>query len=93
MAQESAAVRDNPAESRFEFDMNGDTAFADYTLENGVMTFTRTVTPLALRGRGAASALIHAALLTARERGLKVRATCSFVVDYLARHPEFSDLT
>jgi predicted GNAT family acetyltransferase len=28
----------------------------------------------------------------ARARGLKVQATCSFVVDYLARHPEFSDL-
>lgn len=89
---ESFTVRDNPAKSRFEFDLDGSKALADYTLDDGVMTFTHTETPPALQGRGAASKLIHGALLAARERGLKVRATCSFVVAYLERHPEFADL-
>ncbi|BDV34747.1 GNAT family N-acetyltransferase [Methylocystis iwaonis] len=90
---ESFAVRDNSARSRFELDLDGSMALAEYTLTDGVMTFTHTETPPALQGRGAASKLIHGALLAARARGLKVRATCSFVVAYLERHPEFADLT
>ncbi len=86
-------VRHNPAESRFELEIDGSLALAEYRLENGVITFFHTETPPALQGRGAASRLIHEALLSARARGLKVRATCSFVVAYLARHPEFKDLT
>lgn len=92
MDQESSAVRDNPAKSRFELEIDGSLALAEYRLDDGVMTFTHTESPPALHGRGAASALIRGALLAARARGLKVRATCTFVVVYLKRHPEFSDL-
>ena len=92
MDQDSAAVRHNPAKSRFELEIDGALALAEYRLGNGVMTFIHTETPPALRGRGAASKLIHGALLAARAGGLKVRATCSFVVTYLERHPEFADL-
>lgn len=87
-----SAVRDNTALSRFELEIDGHLALAEYRLANGVMTFTHTESPPALQGRGAASKLIHGALLQARARGLKVRATCSFVVAYLKRHPEFADL-
>ncbi len=93
MSRDSFTVRDNPAMSRFELDAEGALAVAEYELSDGVMTFTHTVTPPELRGRGVASRLIHDALLSARARGLKVRAQCSFVVDYLARRPEFADLT
>ncbi len=84
-------VRHNLAESRFELEIDGALALADYRLEDGVMTFTHTETPPALQGRGTASKLIHGALLQARAQGVKVRATCSFVVAYLKRHPEFAD--
>jgi uncharacterized protein len=56
------------------------------------MTFTHTETPQRLRGRGYASRLVQSALEAARERGLKVVARCSFVANYLSRHPEFDDL-
>jgi predicted GNAT family acetyltransferase len=88
----SAAVRHNAGASRFELEIDGHLALADYVLRDGVMTFTHTESPPALAGKGAASTLIHGALLWAREHGLKVRATCSFVVAYLKRHPEFADL-
>lgn len=87
-----SSVRDNAARSRFELDVNGDTAFAYYRIGDGVMTFTSTQTPPALRGRGVASELIRKALANARATGLKVDATCSFVVNYLQRHPEFADI-
>jgi uncharacterized protein len=88
----SAVVRHNPPQSRFELDVDGHLALAEYVLRDGVMTFTHTESPPALAGRGAASKLIHEALLFAREQGLKVRATCSFVVAYLKRHKEFADI-
>ena len=46
----------------------------------------------ALRGRGIAAALVHAALAHARERGLKVRPDCSYAEAYMQRHPETLDL-
>jgi predicted GNAT family acetyltransferase len=72
--------------------VDGQTAYAQYDLTDGVIAFISTQTPPPLRGKGVASALIGDALRDARARGLKVRAECSFVADYLARHSEFSDL-
>jgi uncharacterized protein len=88
-----AVVRHNAGPSRFELEVDGHLALADYVLRDGVMTFTHTESPEALAGMGAASKLIHGALLWARDEGLKVTATCSFVVAYLKRHrQEFADL-
>lgn len=92
MSDDAPSVRDNPAMSRFELDLDGAVAVAEYELRDGVMVFTHTRTPPELQGRGAASKLIHGALLAARARGLKVRAECSFVVAYLKRHRDFADL-
>ena len=86
------SVRDNPEFSRFELDVDGETALAYYRIDNDVMVFTSTQTPPKLRGQGVASELIRNALEFARARGLKVQGDCAFVVDYLRRHPEFADL-
>jgi len=86
------SVRDNPEFSRFELDIDGETALAYYRIDNDVMVFTSTQTPPSLRGQGVASELIRNALEFARARGLKVRGDCAFVADYVERHPEFRDL-
>jgi len=85
-------VRDNKSLSRFELDVDDAVAFANYRLAPGVVIITHTETPRALRGRGIASQLVHGALELIRADGSKVIAGCGFVVDYLRRHPEFSDL-
>jgi uncharacterized protein len=87
-------VRDNKASHRFELDVEGGVAFANYRLAppNAVI-ITHTETPRALRGRGVASQLVKEALELIRADGLKVVAGCGFVADYLRKHPEFSDLT
>jgi len=89
----SGIVRDNKARSRFELDVDGDIAFANYRLAPSKVIITHTETPAALRGRGIASELVKGALELIRSDGLKVVAACGFVVDYLKKHPEFSDLT
>ncbi|MET0676991.1 MAG: GNAT family N-acetyltransferase [Bradyrhizobium sp.] len=88
-----AAVRDNKAHNRFELDVEGSVAFANYRVTPSAVIITHTETPRALRGRGIASELIKGSLELIRADGRKVIAGCGFVVDYLQRNPEFADLT
>jgi predicted GNAT family acetyltransferase len=88
-----AAVRDNKALSRFEMDVEGAVAFANYRLTPQAVIITHTETPRTLRGRGIASELVKGALDLIRADGRKVIAGCGFVVDYLYKHPEFADLS
>jgi predicted GNAT family acetyltransferase len=87
-----AAVRDNRSLSRFELDVEGAVAFANYRRTPRAVIITHTETPRALRGRGVASELVKGALDLIRADGRKVIAGCGFVVDYLSKHPEFADL-
>lgn len=93
MSEETTAVRNNAALSRYELDVNGAMAFANYRLTPGTVIITHTETPPALRGRGIASKLVQGALEQIRANGLKVVAGCGFVVDYLQKHPEYADIT
>jgi predicted GNAT family acetyltransferase len=88
-----AAVRDNKAQNRFELDVEGGLAFANYRMTPSAIIITHTETPRALRGRGIASELVQGALELIRADGHKIIAGCGFVVDYLQKHPEFADLT
>jgi predicted GNAT family acetyltransferase len=88
-----AAVRDNTSLNRFELDVAGAVAFANYRLTPQAVVITHTETPRALRGRGIASELVRGALDLIRADGRKVIAGCGFVADYLRKHPEFADLT
>jgi predicted GNAT family acetyltransferase len=85
-------VRDNKALSRFELDVDGGLAFANYRRTPSTVIITHTETPRALRGRGIASELVDGALQLIRADRLKVVAGCGFVADYLYKHPEFADL-
>ena len=87
-----ASVRDNTAQSRFELDVDGATAYANYRLTPQAVIITHTETPRALRGRGIATELVAGALRIIRSDSRKVVAGCSFVSDYLRKHPEFADL-
>jgi uncharacterized protein len=87
-----SVVRDNTALSRFELDADGVTAFSNYHIANGVITFMHTETPPQARGRGIASRLVEGELETARARGLKVIPRCPFVRAYMHKHPEYKDL-
>jgi hypothetical protein len=87
-----SSVHDNKSRQRFELDVEGTMAFANYRLAPGSVIITHTETPPALRGRGIASKLVKGALEMIRADGLKVVAGCGFVVDYLEKHPEYSDL-
>jgi predicted GNAT family acetyltransferase len=72
----AASVGDNKAQNRFELDVEGAVAFANYRLAPGAVIITHTETPRALRGRGIASELVQGALKLIRADRLKVVAGC-----------------
>jgi predicted GNAT family acetyltransferase len=85
-------VRHNIEASRFEAEIDGQHAVADYELVGNEMIFTHTFVPPALRGRGIAEKLVEAALNHAREKGHQVLPRCSYVAVYIERRPEFKKL-
>jgi len=82
------AIRDNTAQNRFELNVEGSVAFANYRRTGDAVIITHTETPPALRGRGVATRLVEGAIRKIRNENRKVIAGCSFVADYLRRNPE-----
>ena len=85
-------VRDNTERHRFELDVGGQLAFALYRREGDVLAITHTETPVSLRGKGVASALVRGLLDIARAQRLKVLPKCPFVAGYIDKHAEYADL-
>jgi predicted GNAT family acetyltransferase len=85
-------VIDNPAERRFEIEVDGKLSIAEYRLVAGGIMFTHTEVPPELGGRGIGGQLVRAGLKAARERGLKVLPVCPFFARYMKEHPEEHDI-
>jgi uncharacterized protein len=77
---------------RFEIERDGEVAYLEYSMTGSVLGLIHTEVPDKLRGLGLASSLAETALQYARENNLKVDVICPSVLDYLAKHPKYSDL-
>ena len=58
----------------------------------GVVDLTHTHVDRSLRGQGVAEALVEAAFAYARERGLRVVPSCSFVKGWVEKNPDQQDV-
>lgn len=85
-------VQHRPEAQRFEAWVDGLLCEASYRRMGEVVVLHHTGVPRALEGRGIAARLVAAALAHARENGLKVVPSCSYVAAYMRRHPETLDL-
>ena len=77
---------------RFEIEREGQVASLEYSMTENVLGLIHTEVPTALRGLGLASSLAETALQFARQNNLKVDVICPSVLEYIAKHPEYSDL-
>ena len=85
-------VVDNPAENRFEANIDGRLAVAEYMRSGKTVIFTHTEVPSELRGRGIATSLAQAALDQVRAQGLVVVARCKVIAHFVENHPEYNSL-
>ena len=85
-------VRLNEAANRYEMEVGGTMAVAEYRREGEVVTLTHTEVPRELEGKGIASTLIAGVLADLRGRGLTIVPECPFVARYVERHKEVGDL-
>ena len=88
----TAALRDNTALKRFEAEVEGGMAFANYRESPGTLTIVHTEVPASARGNGIGSAFVRDVLQEIRRQGLKVVPQCSFVRTFMAKNPEYNDL-
>ena len=87
------SVADNADERRYEARMGSEVVgFITYRQAPGRMTLIHTEVDPAVEGKGVASQLVTWALDDIRRRGLSIVPFCPFVLAYLRRHPEYSDL-
>ncbi len=92
MEQSRPTVVQNAAAGRFEIREAGETARLDYSVADDRITLLHTEVPAAFQGRGYAGQLARAGLEYARREGLRVVPSCSFVRQYIDRHPEYASL-
>lgn len=87
------AVRKNVTLSRYELEVNGRLAVAEYRLtpgNPGTISFTHTEVPRDLQGRGIGAKLAQGALAQAHAEGMIIEAVCSFMRRHLDNHPEWT---
>ena len=65
---------------------------AEPTDDAGVILFPHTEIAAAFEGKGLASVLVQGALDDIRERELRIRVTCPYILAWLPKHPEYEDL-
>jgi predicted GNAT family acetyltransferase len=85
-------IVNNTLKHRFETEVGSKTAFLNYRLGDGVITFTHTEVPASINGRGIGTALVKAGLDHAIEQGLRVVPQCPFVDDFIHIHPQYQSI-
>lgn len=77
----------------YQYTVEGETkAQIDWIEQDGVMTMNHTFTDDSLRGQGVAKKLLDQAAENAREKGLKMKAVCSYVVNAFEKNDEYDDV-
>ncbi len=67
-------------------------AYIDVMPGDTVWIFSHVEVAPALEGKGVASRLVRAALADIRAQGLAIMPLCPYVLTYLRRHPEETDV-
>jgi hypothetical protein len=79
-------MRDNLEASQFEIDVSGQVVFADYRRDGDTLFIDHVEAPPALRGTGAASALMEAIVDQARAEKRTIVPLCGYAAAWLRRH-------
>lgn len=78
--------RHNPELSRYELEVDGLLAVADYQRSGHRLVIPHVEADPALRGKGAASRLMEQVASTARAEGMRITPLCSYAAAWLQRN-------
>lgn len=78
--------RQNAKLSRYELEVDGLLAFADYRRSGERLIIPHVESDPALRGQGAAARLMENIVATAREEGLRITPLCSYAAAWMRRN-------
>lgn len=82
-------IKHDENKNRFWVEINGMIADVEYVIDDKYLDITHTYVPRTLEGQGIASALVKEAYDYALREGLSSKATCSYAIAWLKRHPEY----
>ena len=88
----AGSFNDATARSRFELDVDGLVAYADYRREPGILVIRYVYAPPPLRGTGASDRLMAAVAGCARAEDRKIVALCGYAHGWLRAHRAHRDL-
>ena len=81
-------VTNNISKNRYELEVEGHLAIADYRMEEGGrMAITHVFVPEELRGKGVAAQVMKGVVDDAKARGLTIVPICPYAASYLKRNP------
>lgn len=84
-------IKHLPEDNKFVTEVEGETAWVEYTVYENYLNIIHTIVPRPISGRGIAASLVKETYEYALENGMKPQATCSYAVMWLKRHPEFME--
>ena len=83
----------NEATHRFEWTVDGHTAYEVFERFPGGIAYLHTVVPKELQGQGVAGRLVRFIMDYAVEHKLKVRPDCPYVKAWIDRHPDYQGIS
>lgn len=86
------SMTDNTEKSRFEYEKNGHTVFANYRISNDTLYIDYVEAPQPLRGTGAAGELMTDIVEHARQKSMRIQPICGYAAAWLQRHNEHNDV-
>ncbi len=85
-------MRNNEALSRYELEENGHIAYADYAVDNGVMSIKYVFSPPELRGTGVAGKLMGFVMEDAKAKNYKVVPICGYAAAWIKKSKQYNDM-
>jgi predicted GNAT family acetyltransferase len=92
MSYENIPIHLNKDKHRFEMVIDGDYAVVNYRQSGNIVNLVHTEVAEPLEGKGIAAALVEKTLQYLDEHQLRMIPSCSYVQQYLNRHPEWKRL-
>lgn len=84
--------RMNEDAKQFQLEVDGHTAYIEYSFAGDIIILPHTEVPPLLEGRGIGKILVEKTLHYIEDHGWKLVPLCPFVNAYVKRHPEWDRL-